>query len=179
MKNRGELFALDIETRRLDDLKERARRDGVHNVRVKEIPKEGPEVAVALEFMKGKADRVLVDAPCTGTGTFRRKPDARWRMEEAEIEEHAQRQGRLLDAFAVMVKPGQRMIYGTCSILQEENEDVIDAFLVRTPGFRIKSAIEVLGPELAGVVSPRGFLRLYPHKHNTDGFFGAVLVKIP
>ncbi len=179
MKNRGELFALDIETRRLDDLKERARRDGVHNVRVKAIPKEGPEVAAALEFLKGKADRVLVDAPCTGTGTFRRKPDARWRMEESEIAEHALRQGRLLDAFAAMVKPGQRMIYGTCSILQEENEDVIDAFLVRTPGFRVKSAVEVLGPELSSVVTPRGFLRLYPHKHNTDGFFGAVLVKIP
>jgi 16S rRNA (cytosine967-C5)-methyltransferase len=179
MKNRGELFALDIETRRLDDLRDRARRDGVHNVRVKEIPKEGPEVAAALEFLKGKADRVLVDAPCTGTGTFRRKPDARWRLEESEIAEHAQRQGRLLDAFAAMVKPGGRMIYGTCSILREENEDVIEAFLKRTPGFRIKPAIELLGPQLASVCSGAGFLRLYPHKHNTDGFFGAVLVKIP
>lgn len=179
MKNRGELFALDIESRRLDDLRDRARRDGVHNVRVKQIPKEGPEVAAALEFLKGKADRVLVDAPCTGTGTFRRKPDARWRLEEPEIAEHAQRQGRLLDAFASMVKPGGRMIYGTCSILREENEDVIAAFLTRTPGFRVKPASEILGPQLASVCTPAGFLRLYPHRHNTDGFFGAVLVKIP
>jgi len=177
MKNKGELFALDIESRRLDDLKERARRDGVHNVRVKEIPKEGPEVAAALKFLEGKADRVLVDAPCSGSGTFRRKPDARWRMKETDIAEHAERQGRLLDAFAMMVKPGMRLIYGTCSILQEENEDVIDAFLKRTPNFRVKNAVEVLGPELASVVTPRGFLRLYPHTHNTDGFFGAVLVK--
>ncbi len=179
MKNRGELFALDIETRRLEDLKDRARRDGVHNVRVKEIPKEGPEVAAALKFLEGKADRVLVDAPCTGTGTFRRKPDARWRLTEPEIAEHAQRQGRLLDAFAMMVKPGGRMIYGTCSILREENEDVIEAFLLRTPGFRVKPAIELLGPERAACCSPAGYLRLYPHKHNTDGFFGAVLVKVP
>ena len=179
MKNRGELFALDIETRRLDDLKDRARRDGVHNVRVKEIPKEGPEVAAALEFLKGKADRVLVDAPCTGTGTFRRKPDARWRLEESEIADHAQRQGRLLDSFAPMVKPGGRMIYGTCSILREENEDVIEAFLKRTPGFRVKPAVDLLGPQLSACCSPAGFLRLYPHRHNTDGFFGAVLVKIP
>ncbi len=167
MKNKGDLYALDIDPRRLEELKLRARRDGVHNVRIHILPNV-PDLA-------GKADRVLVDAPCTGTGTLRRKPDARYRLTEASVAEYAGKQRALLDQFAAMVKPGGRLIYGTCSILKEENEDVVAAFLASHPDFEVMPAGDVLGPELGPKVTRGGFLRTYPHRHGTDGFFGAVL----
>ena len=167
MKNRGELYAFDIDPRRLEELKLRARRDGVHNVRIHLLPN--------VPDLQGKADRVLVDAPCTGTGTLRRKPDARYRLKEESVAEYAAKQRALLDQFAPMVKPGGRLVYGTCSILREENEDVVAAFLSSHPDFEVMPAQEVLGPELGPQVTRGGFLRTYPHQHGTDGFFGAVL----
>jgi len=169
MKNRGDLYAFDIDPRRLEELKVRARRDGVHNVRIHLLP--------GVPDLQGKADRVLVDAPCTGTGTLRRKPDARYRLTEASVAEYAAKQRGLLDQFAPMVKPGGRLVYGTCSILREENEDVVAAFLEAHPDFEVLPAGDVLGPELGPKVTRGGFLRTYPHLHGTDGFFGAVLRK--
>ncbi|MBL8952607.1 MAG: RsmB/NOP family class I SAM-dependent RNA methyltransferase, partial [Myxococcaceae bacterium] len=167
MKNRGDLYAFDIDPRRLEELKIRARRDSVHNVRIHILPNV-PDLA-------GKADRVLVDAPCTGTGTLRRKPDARYRIREEQVAEYAAKQRALLEQFAPMVKPGGRLIYGTCSILREENEDVVAAFLRDHLDFEVMSAAEVLGPELGPKVTRGGFLSTFPHLHCTDGFFGAVL----
>lgn len=169
MKNRGDLYALDIDPRRLEELKIRARRDGVHNVRIHILP-QVPDLA-------GKCDRVLVDAPCTGSGTLRRKPDARYRLTEASVAEYAAKQKGLLEQFSAMVKPGGRLIYGTCSVLREENEDVVAAFLSAHPDFEVMPAETVLGPELGPKVTRDGFLRTYPHRHGTDGFFGAVLKK--
>lgn len=169
MKNKGDLYCLDIDPRRLEELKLRARRDGVHNVRIHILPNV-PDLA-------GKADRVLVDAPCTGTGTLRRKPDARYRLTEASVAEYAAKQKMLLEQFAPMVKPGGRLIYGTCSILREENEDVVAQFLSAHPDFEVFPAETVLGEELGPKVTRGGFLRTYPHRHGTDGFFGAVLKK--
>jgi 16S rRNA (cytosine967-C5)-methyltransferase len=123
------------------------------------------------------ADRVLVDAPCSGTGTFRRKPDARYRLNESELAFHVGRQKALLDRFASMVKPGGRLIYGTCSVLPEEDEAVVEDFLSRHPDFSVRPATELLGQELGPKVTQGPFLRLAPHKHGTDGFFGAVLVR--
>ncbi|WP_338867375.1 RsmB/NOP family class I SAM-dependent RNA methyltransferase [Myxococcus stipitatus] len=177
MKNRGDLHALDIDERRLDDLKKRARRAGVHNVRAQLIPAEGPEVDSALEALVGKADRVLVDAPCSGTGTFRRKPDARYRLTPQDLEQHVARQKLLLERFSRMVKPGGRLIYGTCSVLREENEAVIEDFLSRHPEYTVRPVAELLGAELGAKVGPGPYLRLAPHSHGTDGFFGAVLVR--
>jgi 16S rRNA (cytosine967-C5)-methyltransferase len=163
MKNRGDLYAFDIDARRLEDLKLRARRDGVHNVRIHVLPQ--------VPDLNGKADRVLVDAPCSGTGAFRRKPDARYRLTPETLAEHVARQRALLEQFSPMVKPGGRLIYGTCSILREENEDVVEGFLAKHEQFEVMPADKWIDP--AAVRD--GFLRTFPHQHGTDGFFGAVL----
>lgn len=175
MKNRGELFALDIDARRLDELRQRARRAGVHNTRVRPLPKEASAVQEALADLVGKADRVLVDAPCTGTGTLRRKPDARYRFTEETLDEAVQRQRALLAQFAPLVKPGGRLVYGTCSVLRAENESVVEGFLAADPAFRLLPPTDRLGPELGAKVSRGDFLRLTTHVHGTDGFFGAIL----
>lgn len=177
MKNRGELFALDVDDKRIDELRKRARRDGVHNVRTRLIPAEGPEADAALTDLKGTADRVLVDAPCSGTGTWRRKPDARYRLTPEDLEMHATRQKTLLERFATMVKPGGRLIYGTCSVLREEDEAVVEDFLAKHPDFTVRPVADELGPELGGKLGPGPYLKLAPHSHGTDGFFGAILVR--
>ena len=177
MKNRGELFALDIDARRLRELKLRARRAGAHNVRIRPIPPSGPEASAALADLAGKADRVLVDAPCSGSGTFRRKPDARYRLTEAQLADQVQRQRALLEQFAPLVKPGGRLIYGTCSVLREENEEVVAWFLARHPEFSVLPPADRLGPELGSRVDRGGFLRVTPGEQGTDGFFGALLVR--
>jgi 16S rRNA (cytosine967-C5)-methyltransferase len=177
MKNRGELHALDVDARRLEDLRQRARRAGVHNTRVRLIPREGDEARAALADLEGKADRVLVDAPCTGTGTLRRKPDARYRFGLEMLDEAAGRQRVLLEQFSALVKPGGRLIYGTCSVLAPENEAVVESFLAAHPEFRVLPPADKLGPELGAQVSRGDFLRLSTHTHGTDGFFGAILLR--
>jgi 16S rRNA (cytosine967-C5)-methyltransferase len=176
MKNRGEVFALDVDERRLEDLKQRARRAGVHNVRVQVIP-PGPEAEEALSKLKGGAERVLVDAPCSGTGTFRRKPDGRYRLTEALLAEHVEKQKVLLARFSTLVKPGGRLIYGTCSLLSEENEGVVKDFVASHPDFEVVPVTKWLGDELAAKTTRDGMLRLFPHRHGTDGFFGAVMTR--
>jgi 16S rRNA (cytosine967-C5)-methyltransferase len=175
MTNRGELFALDIDARRLDELRQRARRAGVHNTRVRPLPREASAGSEGMAELLGKADRVLVDAPCTGTGTLRRKPDARYRFTEEALQQAVQRQRALLAQFAPLVKPGGRLVYGTCSVLRAENESVVAEFLAAYPEFRLLPPEDRLGPELGAKVSRGDFLRLTTHVHGTDGFFGAIL----
>jgi 16S rRNA (cytosine967-C5)-methyltransferase len=177
MKNRGELFALDIAGARLEELRKRARRAGVHNVRARVIPASGAEALRAVADLEGKADRVLVDAPCSGSGTFRRKPDARYHLRPEEIAAYAQKQRELLERFGLLVKPGGRLIYGTCSVLGEENEEVVEAFLRAHPEFSVRAVSEELGAAVGAQVDRGGYLRLAPHRHGTDGFFGAILVR--
>ncbi len=177
MKNRGDLHALDVEDYRLDELRRRARRAGVHNARVRTIAPGGEEALESIADLRGAADRVMVDAPCSGTGTFRRKPDARYRLKPGDLEMHAARQRELLSRFATLVKPGGRLIYGTCSILQMENEAVVEDFLAQHPDFSLFDVSSLLPPEVAAQVTRKGFLRLFPHLHGTDGFFGAVLLR--
>ena len=177
MKNRGELFALDIDARRLEALKLRARRAGVHNVRIRTLPTAGSEASEALADLIARADRVLVDAPCTGTGTFRRKPDARYRLTEQRLADHVAQQRDLLEQFAPLVKPGGRLVYGTCSLLREENEEVVEAFLRQHPEFSVLPPGDRLGADLGERVTQHGFLRLSPAQHGTDGFFGAILLR--
>jgi 16S rRNA (cytosine967-C5)-methyltransferase len=176
MHNRGELFALDVDEGRLDELRQRARRDGVHNVRARKVASDDSALDGLVE-LRERADRVLVDAPCTGSGTFRRKPDARYRLQPEDIPAFAAKQSALLSRFAQLVKPGGRLIYGTCSVFTEENEAVVEGFLKSRPDFSMRPASELLGEELGARTTRGGFLRVAPHSHGTDGFFGAVLVR--
>lgn len=164
MHNRGHIAACDVSAPRLEAAVKRLRRAGVQNV-------EPHQFVAGDKWVKRRAgtfDRVLADAPCTGTGTWRRNPDARLRTTATDLAELVAKQASILDSGARLVKPGGRLIYATCSLLAAENEDQIAAFLSRTPGF---------APVPHGVagVDDGPLLRLTPARHGTDGFFAAVL----
>lgn len=174
MRNTGRLYALDVSDRRLAKLKPRLARSGLSNVHPVVIAHEKDP---KLKRMAGKADRVLVDAPCSGLGTVRRNPDLKWRHTPASVAEMTAKQAAILDAAARLVKPGGVLVYATCSLLTEENEAIVDAFLAAHGGlWRLVPLGEVLerqGIPVPGLESP--YLRLWPHRHETDGFFAARL----
>ena len=172
MHNRGEILALDVDQDRLDEARRRARRAGVDNLRTRVIP-AGPEGDPALRDQEGKADVVLVDAPCSGLGTLRRKPDARWRLGPRDPERFAATQNELVGRFSRLVKPGGRLVYATCSVTRAEDEEVA-AVAAALPGFAPLPLERTLGPETARAAGAVGNeLRLWPHRHGTDGFFVA------
>lgn len=174
MNNRGTLYACDTSQKRLDRLKERVARAGCDNVRVLTIT--GP-TDTRLKRLHGKIDRVLVDAPCSGTGTLRRSPDAKWRTTEDRVAVLARQALDILLAAARLVRPGGRLVYATCSLLQEENEDVIQEFLAQAPAFQATHTADVLARRDIGIPNsgPGPGLRLWPHVHGTDGFFAQIL----
>jgi 16S rRNA (cytosine967-C5)-methyltransferase len=173
MCNRGAVWALDVSAHRLGNLRPRLRRAGLNNIRTLLIADENDP---ALARWYGQADGVLVDAPCTGTGTLRRNPEIAWRPLNLPATTAVQR--RILAAAARLVKPGGRLVYATCSLLPGENQEIAAAFLRGHPQFRPLSALAVLRGE--GIPAPDDaadgpYLRLLPHRHGTDGFFAAVL----
>ena len=170
MRNRGTLWALDSDAGRLDEARRRARRDGVDNLRVRAIAAD--EAADAqLGDLAGRADVVLVDAPCSGLGTLRRKPDVRWRLAPTDPERFAALQKALTARFSRLVKPGGRLVYATCSVTRTEDEEVA-AVAASLPGFAPLPLEKTLGPEIARAAGAVGHeLRLWPHRHGTDGFF--------
>jgi 16S rRNA (cytosine967-C5)-methyltransferase len=173
LQNRGRIVALDVEPRKLEELRRRARRAGLSNARAIEIDDQAyPDEVQAL---RDKAERVLVDAPCSGLGALRRNPEARWRLTEDDLERLPREQEAIARRAMALVAPGGRLIYATCTILREENEDVV-ARLV-PPGWEIMRAAEIWGTERASWVSDASgtFLRMTPHRHDTDGFFAAVI----
>ena len=127
-----------------------------------------------VKRLAAKAERV-VDAPCSGLGTLRRNPDMKWRQKPEIIADFIDLQQRILQSAARCVAPGGRLVYSTCSILPEENEEQIQAFLAKNPDFTLLNAIDALGDRIKGLSSDDGFLRLRPDIHGTDGFFAAVL----
>ncbi|OUJ16741.1 RsmB/NOP family class I SAM-dependent RNA methyltransferase [Acetobacter sp. DsW_063] len=172
MGNKGHIVACDVSEPRLEGAVRRLRRAGVHNVeRHLLVPGDKWAKRRAASF-----DRVLVDAPCTGTGTWRRNPDARVRLEEADLAELTVKQSEILDRAAALVKPGGRMVYATCSILDAENQNQIDAFLVRNPTFRLASPD---ARDVPDVLAGSPVLSLSPGRNGTDGFFAAVLERAP
>jgi len=172
MKNTGRLYAYDVSDKRLSKLKPRLARSGLSNVHPARIDHERD---TKIKRLAGKADRVLVDAPCSGLGTLRRNPDLKWRQNEDSVAELAVKQAAILDAAAKLVRPGGRVVYATCSLLTAENDAIIEAFLTSHPEFTLTPASGVLARH--GVMLEGDFLRLLPHRHNTDGFFAAVLDK--
>ncbi len=167
MDNRGRLIASDTDRARLSRLTPRAERAGISIIETAllDTGREGD----ALAQWQGKADAVLVDAPCSGTGTWRRNPEARWRLTEAQLARYVALQARLLDVAGALVRPGGRLVYVTCSLLDAEGATQVGQFLARNPGW---SAAQPLLP--AG--RPRGDgLRLSPHHDGTDGFYVAIL----
>ncbi len=172
MKNTGRLYAFDISDKRLANLKPRLARSGLSNVHPARIEHERD---TKVKRLAGKVDRVLVDAPCSGLGTLRRNPDLKWRQSEDSVAELAVKQAAILDAAAKLVRPGGRVVYATCSLLTAENDAIIAAFLNTHPDFTLTPASGVLAKQ--GIALDGDFLRLLPHRHNTDGFFAAILDK--
>lgn len=173
MENRGHLVACDVSEGRLKRCAERLRHAGLQNTETRLLASETDRW---VKRHKWGFDRVLVDAPCSGTGTWRRNPDARWRApEENGLEALVALQARILASAARLVKPGGRLVYSTCSLLPEENEAQVAAFLAATPAFHVLPLAEV-APDLAGAAEG-DFLSLTPARHGTDGFFAAVLTR--
>ena len=173
MENKGRLVACDVAEWRVDRAQDRLRRAGIHNVTRRVISGEADKW---IKRSAGSFDRVLVDAPCTGTGTWRRNPDAKWQLSETDLAELVVRQGAILDSASRLTKPGGRLIYATCSLLPEENEDRIAAFLAAHPDFTAIPIGEVWRDTIATPCPIAGpWLRLSPLRHGTDGFFAAVM----
>ena len=174
MRSTGRLYAFDTSGHRLAALKPRMARSGLSNVHPAQIAHERDE---RVKRLSGKIDRVLVDAPCSGLGTLRRNPDLKWRQSPQSVAELQIKQTAILDSAARLVKSGGRLVYATCSLLREENEGIAEAFGAAHPDFEPLSALDALTAAHAGrpeELVQDGYLRLWPHKHATDGFFAAV-----
>jgi len=173
MRSQGRLYAFDTHDRRLANLKPRLARSGLSNVHPQLLAHERD---TKIKRLAGKIDRVLVDAPCTGFGTLRRNPDLKWRQPESALAELAAKQRAILAAAATLVKPGGRLVYATCSVLPDENEAVVGAFVAENPAFtRGDVATELARAGIALDTGPA--LRLLPHRHGCDGFYAAVLTR--
>ncbi len=170
MKNTGRLYAFDVSERRLQNLGQRLKRSGLSNLHAQVI---SSETDPKLKRLNGKFDRVLVDAPCSGLGTLRRNPDLKWRQTEQDVQELNVKQTNILARAAKLTKAGGRLIYATCSLLQDENEAIAEAFLSANPEFSLIPANEILSQQQIKLDTGK-YLKLLPHLHGTDGFFAAV-----
>ena len=176
MRSTGRLYAFDISAARLARAKPRFAKSGLSNIHPVVIRPEGDD---RVRRLAGKAHRVLVDAPCTGLGTLRRNPDLKWRQSSDELDRLIEQQASILDQASKCVRPGGRLVYATCSLLVQENEAQVEAFLLRHPEYTLVDASTLLpaslveGPHPA--VDARGMVRFRPDFHGTDGFFAAVM----
>lgn len=176
MRNTGRLYAFDISEKRLAKLKPRLARSGLSNVHPVLIAHEND---TKVKRLAGKIDRVLVDAPCSGLGTLRRNPDVKWRQTPQSIVELNEKQTSILAAAARLVKGGGRLVYATCSILNEENEAIVEQFLASRDDFALVPMSDVLAEQKIDLTMD-AYLKLSPSQHHTDGFFAAVLErKVP
>lgn len=155
MKNKGQLIAMDIYENKLKELKRRARRNGAHNIEPRHI-----HSTKVIKKLYGKADRVLIDAPCTGLGVLRRNPDAKWKLQPDFLDTITKTQQEILRSYSKMVKPGGKMVYATCSILPQENSDQVNSFLASEEGSEFTLAQDK---------------KIYASKSGYDGFYMALL----
>src|ERR1700704_6092200 len=187
MENRGQIYATDLDKRRLAPIHKRLERAGVRNTQVHTPLSPGSGRGQADDLLAsrhGQADLVLIDAPCTGTVTWRRNPDAKWRVRPGALAERIKEQTAVLDRAAPLVRPGGRIVSVTCSVLAEENGDQVRGFVERHPEFAVAPPAELLAPlgeralvlRQAVFLSPEG-LQMTPRRTETDGFFVSVLVR--
>jgi 16S rRNA (cytosine967-C5)-methyltransferase len=178
MENKGQIYATDDDKRRLAPIHDRLKRSGARNVQVRTPKSVGGE----LDDLKGRIDLVLIDAPCTGTGAWRRNPDAKWRMRPGALEQRQKEQAEVLDRAVPLLKQTGRIAYVTCSVLEEENGAQVRAFIARHAEFSIQppaDVIQALGERAlmfgkAARLSDEGIL-MTPRTTETDGFFVSVL----
>ena len=179
MRSTGRLYAFDTSAHRLEALKPRLARSGLSNVHPAAIAHERDD---RVKRLAGKIDRVLVDAPCSGLGTLKRNPDLKWRQSLKAVEDMAVTQAAILQSASRLLKSGGRLVYATCSLLPQENEAVADAFTAGNPDFAplevggVLTQLKVDGADklCSGGETHQKYLRLWPHRHGTDGFFAAV-----
>ena len=182
MDNRGQIYATDIDKRQLAPIHERISRAGARNIQVRTPRGETDPLA----DLAGRIDLVLIDAPCTGTGAWRRNPDAKWRVRPGALAQRMKQQQSLLDRAAVLVKAGGRIAYVTCSVLAEENDDQVNAFVGRNADFSVEKPADTalaLGERAylftrAALISNAGVL-MTPRRTDTDGFFVSLLRRSP
>ena len=178
MKNTGRLYAMDVAGHRLAKLKPRLARSGLSNVQSITIE---TETDARVKRLYNKLDRVFIDAPCSGLGTLRRNPDLKWRHGVDSVARLAVLQASILNSAAQLVKVGGTVVYATCSILPDENQNVVNAFLAANPNYEIASVVDALAVQnvtLPDNAIRDGFLQLLPHLHETDGFFAACLKRV-
>lgn len=168
MRNEGRIVAIDRDAEKMTQLKKDASRMSVSMIETRQADLIH---LLSPEFID-KFDHVLVDAPCSGTGTLRRHPEIKWRLKSSDIQAQTKVQKTILQNASVAVKKGGCLVYCTCSILPAENEDIVKQFLADCPQFRMEISLSTV---LNSLTDSRGFLRTYPHRHSMDGFFGAVL----
>ncbi len=173
MRNSGRIYAFDVSEKRLQNLGKRLKRSGLSNLHSQVISSEADP---KLKRLNGKFDRVLVDAPCSGLGTLRRNPDLKWRQKPQDVLELSVKQTNILARAAKLVKTGGRLVYATCSLLQDENEVIADAFLKANSDFVLVPAGPILQQQQINL-DTGPYLKLLPHLHQTDGFFAAVFEK--
>jgi len=181
MQGKGRLIATDNDKRQLAPIHERLSRAGIHNCDVR-TPKGDSD---ALSDIRGSADLVMIDAPCTGTGTWRRNPDAKWRIRPGALEQRLKAQAEVLDRAAGLVKPGGRIAYVTCSVLSAENGGQIREFLARSVDFAVVPPAETVAAlwdkaedfAAATLQSAEGLL-MTPRRTGTDGFYVSVLKRV-
>jgi len=168
LKNKGRIVAVDRNPEKIAELKKDATRLGINIIETQTL-----DLSAGLpDSLKEKFDHVLVDAPCSGLGTLRRNPEIKWRTTEKDLRNFAAAQKVILQNASLAVKKGGRLIYCTCSLLPQENENIIDDFLARNKNFSLCQTPASINPRL---LDSRGFYRTCPHRHNMDGFFGAIL----
>lgn len=173
MHSHGRVYAFDVSARRLARLKPRLKRSGLSNLHPAVLASENDP---RVKRLASRVDRVLVDAPCSGLGTLRRNPDLKWRQSPAGIAELVRKQAAILEAASRLVKPGGRLVYATCSLLKEENADVVSGFLAAHSGFKLLDCAELLKAQRIDLDTGT-YLALRPDLHGTDGFFAAAMTR--
>jgi len=171
----SKIFALDLEKDRLDKLKARANRSGYENITTIKVSDGDSE---ALARLIGEADKVVVDAPCTGSGTIRRNPDKKFRLTKMSVEKQSEYQKELLARYARLVRPEGLLFYMTCSIFEKENHSVIESFLESDQRFQLINASEMFSDSKFSDLIENNYVAIYPHRHDMDGFFAAVMKRL-